>query len=470
MVFKDQPFFITFDHPIIIYNDPKMTHHRTTKPVYNTWIDYILTTCFLLIFLSLGSEAQAQNKKVAIFGSSVAKGTGDTTATGGYTGFIKQILEKRGWTVVNISRGGDNTVKIMPRYASQLLPEKAKYVILGLSLGNEGIYSESETTRNRIFERYRSGMLRLIELCRQDGMVPFITNCYARNDFQLPHYEATKKMNLIINTWDVPSMNTLGTIDNGRGNWLEGFWHDAWHPNVQGHKEMFYAFVPSIFDAMDAGKKTPCKVRSNHYLQIRNESSNQPLTYIPDDTIHSFAVSFLVKAPTNGTLATIKGTNNYSALSLNNNKIEYKSTNSTILMGDTTQTNNGWIYVVVSHQWASGKTTLFVNGQLVGTTQEKLNFNTFILGGTGGEKGITSAVKEAGFKDLLIYRSALNPDEAKALFYDQLLQSSLEIYASFDDLVYKSGSNANNYAQSLSRLSINSTTITSNEELGSNRF
>ena len=438
-----------------------MTTHYASKPTRKTLTKFILLICLIFTFSTIYNEVNAQNKKIAIFGSSVAKGTGDTTTTGGYSGFIKQLLERRGWTVVNVSRGGDNTDKIMPRYESQLLPEKAKYVILGLSLGNEGIYSASETTRNRIFERYRNGMLRLIEMCRQDGMTPFVTNCYARNDFELPHYEATKKMNLIINTWDVPSMNALGTIDNGKGNWVEGFWHDSYHPNIQGHREIFYSFVPSVFDAMEAGKKTPYKVRSTHYLQIKNETSPQPLTYIPDDTIHSFAISFLVKNSDKGTLATIKGIHNASGIILNNDKITYQAANGVTLSGDTTQTNKGWIYVVVSHQWASGLTSLFVNGQLAGTTKESINFNKFILGGNGGEKNLPLAIKEASYKDLLIYRSALNIDEAKALYYDQLLQSSLEIYAPMDDAEYKSGSNANNYAQSLSRLLINSATLTS---------
>jgi len=424
----------------------------------------VYPVCFLILFGSLFTEANAQNKKIAIFGSSVAKGSGDTTTTGGYSGFIKQLLEKRGWTVVNVSKGGDNTVTIMPRYKSQLLPEKAKYVILGLSLGNEGIYSQSETTRNRIFERYRSGMLRLIEMCREDGMIPFVTNCYARNDFELVHYEATKKMNLIINTWDVPSMNSLGTIDNGKGNWLDGFVHDKSHPNVLGHKEIFYAFVPSVFDAMDAGKKTPYKIRSSRYLHLQNETSNQPLTYLPDDTIHSFAVSFLIKAPVTGTFASIQGSTNSGGLSFENNKIQYHASNGSILSGDTMQTNKGWIYVVLSHQWASGKTSLFVNGQFSGVTKEHLDFNKFILGGSGGDKKLPASSKEGDFKDLLIFRSALNGDEAKALYYDQLLQSSLEIYAPLDDSAYKPGSSVHNYAQSLSKLLINSTTITSKEE------
>ena len=38
--------------------------------------------------------ALAQHKKIAIFGSSVAKGSGDTTGTGGYAGLLKTMLEQ----------------------------------------------------------------------------------------------------------------------------------------------------------------------------------------------------------------------------------------------------------------------------------------------------------------------------------------------------------------------------------------
>lgn len=180
--------------------------------------------------------ALAQHKKIAIFGSSVAKGSGDTTGTGGYAGLIKTMLEQRGWTVVNVSRGGDNTVKILPRFEKELLPEKPDYVIIGLSLGNEGISSFSKLNRERVYERFRSGMLHLINLCRNNGMTPVVVNCYARNDFGEDQYEAIRRMNMQINSWEVPSINALGAIDNGNGKWADGYWHDKSHPNEKGHR------------------------------------------------------------------------------------------------------------------------------------------------------------------------------------------------------------------------------------------
>lgn len=186
-----------------------------------TGIKLTASWLFLCLLMAFTFTASSQNKKIAVFGSSVAKGSGDTTGTGGYAGMIETLLESRGWTVVNVSRGGDNTVKILPRFEKELLPEKPAYVIIGLSLGNEGISSRSELNRNRVYERFRSGMIHLIGLCRENGMIPVVVNCYARNDFGDEQYEAVRKMNLLINTWDVPSINALGTIDNGSGKWAD---------------------------------------------------------------------------------------------------------------------------------------------------------------------------------------------------------------------------------------------------------
>ncbi len=73
---------------------------------------------------------------------------------------------------------------------------------------------------------------------REHHIVPIITLCYTRNDFTSVEYEYTRRMNLAINGWDVPSVNFLGAVDDGTGKWAKGFWHDSLHPNAAGHDEL----------------------------------------------------------------------------------------------------------------------------------------------------------------------------------------------------------------------------------------
>ncbi|NVO20866.1 MAG: hypothetical protein HXX13_14285 [Bacteroidetes bacterium] len=413
----------------------------------------------LIVFVTAG---QAQENTIAIFGSSVANGSGDTTGAGGYAGLLSRKLALQHWNVINVSRGGDNTTKILPRFDSQLLPLHPAYVIIGLSLGNEGIANSSELVRNRVFEKYRSGMLQLIQLCRKNGMNPIVTNCYERNDFLPEQYEAVKQMNLIINTWDVPSVNFLGPLDNGSGNWLSGFDHDRAHPNYKGHQELFYSFVPSLFDAIKAGKPVPQKIRSSSYMVVSGPESISPLSFIPDDTIHSFSLCFLVKTGNDGVIAAIIGDKN-SYIEVKKGKIEYHAVNGEILSTDTTSENKGWQYLAVSHQYASGLTLFYVNGKLAGKVAELIDPKKMVIGGSAGIEA-DGAPQTAGYKDVLIYRSTLNSDEVKALYYNQLLQSSLEIYAPLNDAEFKAGTSATNYAQSLSKLIIQGNTNKHAEE------
>jgi hypothetical protein len=64
-----------------------------------------------------GQDSQPPARRVAIFGSSVAFGTGDESGQQGYAGLLGGILQPRGWQVMNQSRPGDNTQTLMSRFA-----------------------------------------------------------------------------------------------------------------------------------------------------------------------------------------------------------------------------------------------------------------------------------------------------------------------------------------------------------------
>ena len=97
----------------------------------------------------------------------------------------------------------------------------------------------------------------------------------------------------------------------------------------------------------------------------------------------------------------------------------------------------------MSHYTARGETLFFVDGTVAGHVSERLEPRRFMLGGAG-----------ADYRDLLIYRSALNADEVAALERGQLLQASLEVYSPLTDLEARSGGPVKNLAQSLTSAKI----------------
>jgi lysophospholipase L1-like esterase len=73
----------------------------------------------LVPILAHGQAACLHPRRTAVFGSSVANGTGDELAREGYTGLLRAMMAGRGWEVLNQSRGGDTTRSIVPRVSPQ---------------------------------------------------------------------------------------------------------------------------------------------------------------------------------------------------------------------------------------------------------------------------------------------------------------------------------------------------------------
>jgi lysophospholipase L1-like esterase len=435
---------------------------------------------YLLLFLIISyySPFAQSREKIAAFGSSVCNGSGDNLNKGGYIGRFKNLMKKYGWEVVNVSRPGDNTTTINERWQKTkkipskpvrddqyLLDQKPSYVIIGLSLNNEGIRKVPEEKQDSIIDKFENGLLEVIEKCRDEGFRVIVSNCYANGLFSEKQYELTKKMNLVINGWDLPSINLLGALDDGHGRWPIGFNYDDIHPSGGGHQEMYYAIVPTLFDAIKSGKPVPEFIKSNKYVSVI-DSKNATFSFSPADTIHSFAVSFLVRNHGNCVLAKIQGRKAVlteaefrvkqlskiglvlsasseiisGKIEIKNNELIYSSGNDKILKNKID--NDKWHRVTLSHRLANGETLFYIDSILVGNLIERIVPDKFLLGIAG----------KVDYKDILIYRSSLNIDEVKTLVDGKLIQSSLEIYSPLNDENISIKSELKNFAQSMSIL------------------
>lgn len=433
---------------------------------------------------------ESSDQRIAVWGSSVANGSGDESQAGGYAGHLKTLLLDRDWQVLNQSRGGDNTVTITSRFEPGENPHPGTkyltnvdpdYVIIGLSLGNEGIAqcqlgqtdgcTDSLPDAEAVFVQFASGLERLIARAQTAGITPVVALPYARSDFWEREYRLTRRMNLLINSWNVPSINTLGAVDDGHGRWARGLWSDPYHPNAAGHAEIAYSFVPSLFDALQQGKATPKRLDAVGYAHLVSDNTDA-ISYDVDATLHSFALTFKVRPAKDGTIAGIQGRlldSQYSierrsygafewdtesleltpanefaaAISLSGGSISYTSSD-----GDSVSTTpanfNEWHYLTLTHYTGRGETLLYVDGELVGSVTERLQPGSFLLGGTAN----------TGYQDLMIHRAGLTGDEIRALHSDKLLQASLEIYVPLRGV-----EPAANYAQSLSEIRVGNAAV-----------
>ena len=382
-----------------------------------------------------------------VMGSSTAAGTGASPGKG-YAYLLANWLSndaEHKWTTINKSNGGDNTVTVINRWDSDLLPACSRYVYYCLTLGNEGIHDLGQSA----FNSFRDNMQYLISLARSVGKVPLMGNNFIRDDFNATDYNYVKQMNLLIHEWDLPSVNLLGAVDDGSGHWAAGYGYDALHPNDAGHAEMFYAIVPSLFDALADGKPLPVRV-NNTSLTLKKDDEKR-IAWSPENIMHSFTLSFSFKTTSTGTLASFTNDNQSSGfLKINSDgKLVYE-TQSGALTSPVDLNDGQWHQVSLTHYYARGRTFLYVDStQVTGTDiAEKLVPIHFYLG------DFNNALASVDFKELFLHRSGMNDLEIPALHRGEMLKSSLEIYSPLDGTASSAQKAVENLAQSLNTLKI----------------
>jgi lysophospholipase L1-like esterase len=367
--------------------------------------------------------------KLVFFGSSVPFGQGATNKRG-YTSLYARLLSERAtagrgpaWQTANISIPGNNTVAVLDRWDRDLLPQHAKYVLYALALGNEGIHPKGQP----MYDQFRANMQVLIERARTNGMVPIITNSYTRNDYNATDYAFIKQMNLLIQSWNVPSANLLGAVDDGAGHWAPGYWDDGLHPNDAGHAELMHALVPSLPDALRQGKPLPRRQPTAGVTLSR--SKRQPAALIrfePEDVVHPFTVSISFRTAGTSQLMALADSTSAGALRIEKDgRLSYQSARGGHLTSANRANDNRWHHLTLTHYRARGETILYLDSTRVGSLRERLLVHRFDLGGR-------AAPAPVHYRNWLFYRSGMHEGEAQALAADSVLKSSLELYAPLD--------------------------------------
>ncbi|MVN78049.1 hypothetical protein GO988_17100 [Hymenobacter sp. HMF4947] len=387
--------------------------------------------------------------KIVYFGSSVPYGQGATDKYG-YTSRYSTWLAQRHaagqgapWTTANISVPGDNTVKVLARWNRDLPPQGGRYVLYALALGNEGIHGGGQPK----FDQFRTNLQVLIQQAKAQGIVPVVTNSYTRNDYTPEDYAFIRQMNLLLQAWAVPTVNLLGAVDDGAGHWATGYWDDALHPNDLGHAELFHALVPSLFDALRAGKPLPHR-QATSYVQLPAPAGGRAATisFVPEALVHPFTQVISFRAAAAGRLLLLQDSTTTGSLRIDPaGTLTYSSAKTGHLTSQARVNDHRWHTATLTHYFARGETILYLDSAWVGSVREQLRTRQLTLGGGQAPRG-------AHYRNWLFYRSGMNTEEVHALVADSLLKSSLELYAPLDGRHGPTPDSLANLAQSTSVL------------------
>lgn len=363
--------------------------------------------------------------RISAFGSSVCNGQG-ATGNRGYAYLYGEQLGERytaqtspnPFYVSGISIGGNTTQNLLDRY-DEMTRDHAAYVIIGLSMGNEGIHESSN--KQATLNQFSRNMQTLISRIKTDGKVPVVMNNYTRGDFTLEDYSYIKQMNLQIHEWDVASVNTLGAIDDGTGKWASGYMADNAHPTTNGHREFFYAMTPSLFDALASGRGLPVRDTT----QAMTLSGGSVINFRGEATVHPFTVSLRIKGSQPGQLLLYKltaGTRQGTLTVDNDGHVVYTNATNRTLTSKGTLSDDRWHTVTLTHYYAQGRTLLYLDNEEVGEQRERISSLADV---TVGDPSTTTTRQ---LSELFFWRAALSPDEVQAHVSGRLLKSSLELY------------------------------------------
>ena len=248
------------------------------------WRTYIIPVLLLVSGMLFNACQSPAEQRICFFGSSVCRGVG-AESLHGYASQVADALPK-GWESVNISIDGNNTYDLFARFDRDMTPVEAKYVVIGISLGNEGVHEKGA----RAVLSYKENMPRLIRMLQEQGRVVIVTNNYPRADFNEVDYEDLCDVNLEVQQWDVPTINVFGTIDDGHGRWVEHMWNgsDIYHPNQLGHEAMASAFPLTMWEALQAGKPLP-----EYICTEGDESGVEGVSFVPEGQVQSYTLNYI---------------------------------------------------------------------------------------------------------------------------------------------------------------------------------
>ena len=394
---------------------------QSTENIYQNAGTYTITVDMKQMVYDI--SAPIDENRISVFGSSVANGQGATDYKGYRYLYGQQLIARHNegrsetpFYTTNVSIGGNTTVNLLNRY-DDLIRDFGRYVIFGLSLGNEGIHGASD--QQAVFNQWRDNMQTLINKVRADGKIPMVMNNYTRGDYNDDDYYYVKQLNLLIHQWNVPSTNVLGAIDKGNGQWADGYVSDTYHQNTAGHAEFMYAMVPSLFDAIKTGKAQPVRNRT----KSMTIEAGKAIYFEPEETVHPFTVTVRVKGTEGQVVALTQAVNLQQATVRVNadGTVTYTAPSGSTITSTTAINDDSWHHITLTSYYAQRRTILYVDKAKAGEIGERLSKIEVVSVGDGTNS------REAS--ELFFWRSGMTPEEIGAVCEGRMLKSSLEIYA-----------------------------------------
>lgn len=391
--------------------------------------------------------------KIAIYGSSVALGTGATPGQG-YADLLETALTGQ-FTMVNLSEGGNDSQDLIDRFYTDLVPESPNIVFIGLSLANEGLAGSSEP--RAIADVYIRNLKKLINMCENEGYKVVIGGLYPNGSFGSDDYQTLKATENRLQDLPVPYVSFLGALDNGSGDWRTGLDADADHPNDAGHLVMFNCIELSLFNNLFSSP--PVAPPVTQVLDfVATTAGINPMVVALQESCESLTVAAWIRRDTGAAgqpIVVFIGTGNGTAIDLrvanqvDNYVLRYDVSN---LISSAVASSDGlYHHLVVTFLRSSAVNELkfYIDGVLIGTdtTATAAACTSIYWGSRDSDLGAWDAngYQYGGFN---IWKTILSDEQVLGVFRGNLPRGSLILSSSINIPFIQGTNDLPNLAQS----------------------
>jgi lysophospholipase L1-like esterase len=435
----------------------KLTQPTTTGQSWSTTY-YPLLSKYNGLLDYVKNRPATFRKKLMVIGSSVAYGVG-ATGNNGWANRLSADLIARGWTYKNHAIGGNTTTDVINRFYLDVVPENPDVLIIGLSLGNEGIMGAG---KEAVYDSFKTSLQKLVLMCRQQGIIPVIANCYPRNEYTSVEYKYVQAMNKELDSWGVIVINLLGAVDDLTGKFVAGSVDiDGLHPNDVGHQEMYKTVPPSMFDCLVNWDEKRIQPEKGAVQIATDGTTEKPLEAIFNGgNLSAFTVAFWFKNnDINASGKVVAGLGSGTSRLTNSAGIglRYITTTSTsVNFGVFPEVTKNWYHVALTYNAVTQKLRAYLNGTFVGEVTDAITLSRLAIGGRSDTGQASFNSTNTNFKDVAIYRSRMTDIQIKELYSGNIIKSSLEIFSPLSDKDVTAVRRALNFAPTLSYLKFNS--------------
>ena len=331
-------------------------------------------------------------------------------------------------------------------------------VIISVSLFNEGITGPNPES---VFQGYVTNINRLVERVRQTGAVPVVTGTYPNNNYNASHIEYCRRFNRLLSTMNVASINFMGTLDDGNGHWMAGYFFDALHPNDAGHEEMFRAIPLSLFDHLLSSNAPVASAICSAAMLDEDTTTGSPLQFASELPLHSFTTSFWFRNLDTDPAKTLLGLGtNTSRVHTTDGWLHYTTARADLVWTNANPTlDRAWHHCAIAHSHARNLTFFYVNGQLAGSVSEHFESVSQLTLAGRGDGNASGNARQAEFQNWTLHRSCLDSNEVQLLYSTRVLKDSLELYAPLNDFDFSIGTVPANLAPNNGAVQIHSPSL-----------